>query len=221
MPVDNKTRKQNRLAQYNSILTNGSSSDNPCEYCFFRGIQCIMDPRHRNCAECTRRGRKCAKKFHTQSEWQKVLREQQKIDDEIAQVEQQQLDLMMKIVRLRKQRQFLRTRNDRMLDHDSTVMDQLDEEDPPSTEDLAELDRLADADNAQILAATSENPTLTQLIASANPSSPFDWDSFLLAPVGQVGDVGSGVASPSGPQGSFSPSGNTVEPAGGSPSNAQ
>lgn len=208
MPTDNKTRKQNRLAQYNSILTNGSVSEDPCEYCFSHGVNCIMDPRHRNCAECTRRGRKCAKKFHSQSEWQKVLREQQKIDDEIAQAEKQQLDLMMKIVRLRKMRRFLKTRNDRMLEHDSRLMEQLDEEDPPTAEDLAELDRLADASDAQVLAATSENPTLTQVIASADPNSPFSWsemDAFLL---------GNAAKSPS-------PAGGTVEPAGGSPSGSR
>jgi hypothetical protein len=51
---------------------------------------------------------------------------------------------MMKIIRLRKQRQFLRSRNDRILDHDSALIEQLDAEDPLSAEDLAELDRLAD-----------------------------------------------------------------------------
>lgn len=207
MPSDNQTRKQNRLAQYKSILTNGHPSESPCEYCASHLVDCVMDPKFRNCAECTRRGRKCAKTFHSETEWQKVLREQQKIDEEIALAEQQQINLMMKIIRLRKQRQFLRTRNDRMLDHDSSVMEVLDSEDPLSAEDLAELDRLADADNAQILAATSENPTLTQMIASdpalgSDGWSGVDFDAFLA----------------SVPQGSFSPSGNTVQPAGGSPS---
>ena len=205
MPVDNAKRKQNRLAQYNSILTNGSVSDDPCEYCFSRGSDCVMASGHRNCAECTRRGRKCAKQFHSSSDWQKVLREQQKIDDEIAQAEQQQLDLMMKIVRLRKMRRSLKTRNDRMLEHDSRLMEQLDEEDPLSSADLAELDRLADASDAQMLAATSEGSTLTQMIASAGPNFSLDgvdFDAFLR----------------SVPQGVSSPSGSTAQPAGGSPS---
>lgn len=166
----------------------------------------MMDPKHRNCAECTRRGRKCAKKFHSELEWQKVLREQQKIDDEIALAEQQQMDIMMKIIRLRKQRQFLRTRNDRMLSHDSHIMDVLDVEDPLSAEDLAELDRLADAEDARVLAATSENPTLTQMIANADPSSSVFWDGLDASLFASGG-------SPSG--------GGTVEPAGGSPSGSR
>ena len=200
MPVDSATRKQNRLAQYRSILTNGSVAEHPCEYCFSHGISCMADPKYRNCAECTRRGRKCAKRFHSETEWQKVLREQQRIDEELAQAEKQQVDIMMKIIRLRKQRQFLRSRNDRMLDHDSALMEQLDAEDPPSAEDLAELDRLADEHDAQALAATSENPTLTQVFGPLSPSVLEGMDlSFLVG--------GS--------------SGGTVEPAGGSPSGSR
>jgi hypothetical protein len=198
MPVDNKTRKQNRLIQYQSILTNGSVSESPCEHCFSRGVDCVMDSKHRNCAECTRRGRKCAKKFHSESEWQKVLREQKKIDDELAQAEQQQMEIMMKIIRLRKQRQFLRTRNDRMLNHDAEIMEQLDAENPLSAEDLAELDRLADEDNARTLAATSENPTLTQML-EMNPLSPSFWGDLSFSMPGGVGGTAERAGgSPSG-----------------------
>lgn len=221
MPVDNKTRKQNRLAQYNKILKFGTIADNPCSHCSSHLVDCVMDPKSRNCAECTRRGRKCVREFHSDAEWKRVLKESEAIDKRMEEIEKQQMQLTMEMLRLRKQRRLFKTRSDRMLSHDSFLMEQLDEEDPPTVEDLAELDRLADANDAQVLAATSGNPTLTQLIASANPSSPFDWDSFLLAPAGQLGCVGDGVASSSGLQGSSSPSGNVVEPAGGSPSNAQ
>jgi hypothetical protein len=58
-----------------------------------------------------------------------------------------------------------------------------------------------------VLAATSEYPTLSQMIASAPDFHPNDWagvdfDAFFVPD----------------PRGSFSPSGNTVQPAGGSPS---
>ena len=69
--------------------------------------------------------------------------------------------------------------------HESDFMAQLEEEDHLSTEDLADLDRLADADIAQTLVASSENnPTLMQMIASDPSMNPNDWhiadlDAFL------------------------------------------
>ena len=41
---------------------------------------------------------------------------------------------------------------------------QLDKEDPPSIKDLAELDRLADIEDTRVITATSEGPTLTQIL---------------------------------------------------------
>lgn len=103
----------------------------------------------------------------------------------------------MKIIRLRKQRQFLRTRNDRMLNHDADVMEQLDAEDPLSAEDLAELDRLADAEDARALAATSEGPTLTQML-EMNPLSPSFWGDLNFSVAGVGGTAGPAGGSPSG-----------------------
>lgn len=202
MPTDNETRKKNRLRQYNQILKKGSPVDFPCDHCSSHGALCVMAPRNRNCAECTRRGRKCERRLHSEAEWDSVLKNEAKIAEELALAEKQQMDLMMKIIRLRKQQKFLSERSGRMLGHDSDVMAQLDEEDPPSTEDLAELDRLADAEDARILAATSENPTLTQMIATADPASSSFWDgldvSLLGDPSGSNGTVGPAGGSPSG-----------------------
>jgi hypothetical protein len=215
MPVDNKTRKQNRLRQYNEILLNGLVTDHPCELCLSQNKECVMDLKSRNCAECTRRGRKCTKRFHSDREWDRLERDRQRLADELKDAKKRWLEYSQKmqnemstILRLETQQEFLRQRNDNMRYHDSAVLDQLDSDNPLSAEDLAELDRLADASDAQVLAATSENPTLTQMIASADPNSPFSWsemDAFLL---------GNAAKSPS-------PAGGTVEPAGGSPSNSR
>jgi DUF1009 family protein len=82
-------------------------------------------------------------------------------------------EAMSKILRLQKQQKFLKERGVKILDHDTVVMDQLDEEDPLTTKDLRELERLADEHDTTVaqLAATSDNPSLTQMIGS--PSSPF------------------------------------------------
>jgi hypothetical protein len=110
-------------------------------------------------------------------------------------------ETMAKVLRLQKQQQFLKDRSGRMLNHDSDVMAQLDEEDPPTAEDLAELDRLADEHDVRALVATSENPTLTQML-EMHPLSPSFWGDLDVSGLG----------------GSPSPfAGGTVEPAGGSP----
>lgn len=62
----------------------------------------------------------------------------------------------------------------------------------------------------QTLAATSEDPTLTQMIAMADPSSAAFWDGV---------DFDASFASVL--RESSSPRGSTVEPAGGSPSSGQ
>lgn len=235
MPVDNATRKRNRRIQSKSIERNGFVVENPCDRCFSSGRPCIMDSKSRNCASCTKHGKKCSQRFHGEAEWNRLLRDQERFDAEIAAAEKEQLelqrqqiemvfriqkqqsDVMAKIIRLRKQRQLLRKRNDRMLDHDTMVMDQLDEENPLSSEDFAELDRLAEADDAQILAATSENPTLTQMFGPLSPSVLEGMDLSFLA-----GDSsGFGISSHSVAQESVSPPGNTSVPAGGSPSSSR
>ena len=78
--TDSKKCIQNRLVQYRSIFTNSSVSDQFCKYCFFRSFDCITDPKYCNCTEYIYRGRKYAKCFYSESEWQRILREQQKID---------------------------------------------------------------------------------------------------------------------------------------------
>ena len=88
-----------------------------------------------------------------------------------------------------------------MLNHDADVMAQLDKEDPPSAKDLAELDRLADVEDARALAATLSDPTLTQILAGMNPASPSFQDGLDFSSLGD----------------SIPPAGGTVEPASGSP----
>lgn len=31
----------------------------PCSFCSAKGLQCVMKEGHKNCSECTRRGRSC------------------------------------------------------------------------------------------------------------------------------------------------------------------
>lgn len=140
-PKRNRYREFGRQAD--RIEQNGSPVEHPCRYCHSHHLPCIMDSKSRNCSSCTRRGRKCEKRFHSDKEWDDLSRSEEQISAQLEEAENQIELLLAKVKRLRKQRKFLKERGLRMLDHDTAVMDKLNEDDPLSAEDLAELERLA------------------------------------------------------------------------------
>ena len=116
-----------------------------------------MDAKNKNCAECTWRGRKCVREFHSESEWRRLDREREKIDREIRAAEEASASLFTKLARLRRQRDFLGGKSSKMLEHDSFVMERMDEEDPPGEEEIAELNRMIEEqEQSKQLAATAE-----------------------------------------------------------------
>ncbi|KAI9038426.1 uncharacterized protein KD926_010845 [Aspergillus affinis] len=129
----------------------------------------------------------------TEREWDRLKRDEDRLSSEIEQAEEQIEQLFAKLKRLRKHRNFLKERGGKMLDHNSYIMDVLDGEDPPSAEDLRELDRLASEHETAQLAAVSSDPTLSQLM-----NDPAFWSVFDL-----------------------SAAGGTVEPTGGTPSGSR
>lgn len=180
--MSNERRKANRLRQYNEIVRDGRVSPASCKRCLSAGSDCIMDSKNRNCAACTRVGRKCVREFHSESEWQKLDRERDRIDREIREAEEASfqaaersarasealVQAFAKVARLRKQQNFLKERGSKMQVHDADLLEQLDEEDPPSSEEIAELERMADAQDAaaQQLASTTESHSLSQILNS-------------------------------------------------------
>ena len=132
------------------------------------GKSCVMDSKNKNCAECTCCGCKCQKQFHSECDWNSVHRDQVKIASDLENTQwiwldylQKMQEAMLKILWLQKQQKFLKEYCGCMLEHDSLLMEQLDEEDPPSAEDLHKLEHLANEQEAAQLAAVSDNPSLT------------------------------------------------------------
>jgi len=74
-------------------------------------------------------------------------------------------ELLARIARLRKQQKFLNKRGSSMLEHDTLVMENLDRENPPSPEGLAELERLANESEARQL---SSSPALPPVVRQSN-----------------------------------------------------
>ena len=188
MPRSSNTRDRvkERVRQADNIKDKGHVVENPCEHCFLKGVPCIMDSKNRNCASCTRRGRKCEKRFHNDREWNELKRNEKQIQAQLAEALAEQARISAKVARLFKQQQFLKDRGERMLDHDSNVLERLDEENPLNAEELQELERLADEQEAAQLAAVSNNPSLTQMM-----NSPSFWENFDSA-------VAGGIPSPTG-----------------------
>ncbi|GCB18982.1 hypothetical protein AAWM_01867 [Aspergillus awamori] len=76
-------------------------------------------------------------------EWDELKRNERKVAADLEAAQKQFMQYsekmnqaMAKIIHLQKHQQFLKDRGGQMLDHDSEVLEQLDEEDPPNTEDL-------------------------------------------------------------------------------------
>ena len=75
---------------------------------------------------------------------------------------------MAQIEHLEKHENFLNDCGVWMLNHDTAVSEQLDEESPSSAKDLHEIGCLADEHDAAQLAATLEGPNLTQAMNSSS-----------------------------------------------------
>ncbi|BCR86897.1 uncharacterized protein ACHE_70038S [Aspergillus chevalieri] len=174
-----------RLRLYNRILQFGSPVEPRCEFCFLRGHTCIMDSKYQKCAECTRRGRKCERQFHDEKEWNRLEKSRKELRDKIRKVRESIATSYATLNRLERQEEYLNERGSRMLVHDSNMLERLDEENPPSAEDLQELERSANEEAARI-AAVSKDLSLSQVM-----DSPSFWENFDSA-------VAGGIPSPTG-----------------------
>ncbi|RJE21888.1 hypothetical protein PHISCL_05773 [Aspergillus sclerotialis] len=200
MPKRDKYADNKRLAD--RIERTGRPVDAPCDYCRHRSKLCIMstNARSKKCSTCARRGHKCGHQFTTDQEWDNLGRDEVKAACDLAEAQhsfiqyaQSIQEVIARIVRLQKHQQFLRERGGRMLEHDIAVLERLEEEDPLSTEDVRELERLADEhDAAQIAALPGNNPALIPMTMN----SPSFWAGFDLNMGGAI-DPSSGSLSTS------------------------
>lgn len=223
------SRKLHQLIEHE-----GFESLVPCLRCVAQNKTCIRSGRSHRCAACNRAGGtiKCEMptESFTDAEWRRLLRSQSSLESEEEAILEAQQEMLAKLARLRKQKKLLRKRAGDFIAREYQDIAELEELERREREELDRLERerveadqqkdreakaalaaaehsgLADGENPQILAATSEDVTLTQMIASGLDSaawSDVDFDAFLAAV----------------PCDSSSPRG-TVEPAGGSPSSS-
>lgn len=198
-----KNLRENRIRQSFEIQKNGLIVDSPCEYCRFYNIDCIMDDKNQKCAACTRRGRTCERRFHSEVEWQRIKEAEEKLSLDIEENENQieqiysQLSsfqeklasAMAKARRLRVQQKLLKERGGNMRDHNRKVLEILESENPPSAEEVAAADAAIarEQSNQHVLAATSDF-SFEDLLA--NPQL------FQTEELGSFGDI---LQAPPGP----------------------
>jgi hypothetical protein len=161
--MSSRIRGADRARQTGRILMYGHPVDNPCEYCSHQNQGCIMDTKNRNCAACTKRGRKCEKRFHNNKEWEQFEKDEIETTRQLNEALAEQATLSARIARLFKQQEFLRSKGKRMLDHDTVVMDQLDEEELSSSLGLSPnqlLEQISPGlwSELDIVAITDHNP---------------------------------------------------------------
>ena len=73
---------------------------------------------------------------------------------------------LVKIECLEKHEEFLNEHDVKLLDHDTVISEQLNEENPSSTKDLQELERAANEQETAQLMMMTNNPNLLQLMSS-------------------------------------------------------
>ena len=141
-----------------------------------------MDPRNQKCSSCTRRGQKCENRFHGDNEWRKLEQAKSDLGAQLrvaramfAEHSRKLTESLAKIERLEKHESFLNERGVKMLNHDASVSERLDEDDPPNDGDLREIERLVDEQEVARLAAVSDDPSLSQMM-----NSPSFWNGLAL-----------------------------------------
>jgi hypothetical protein len=205
--------KKNRLCQ--RIEEEGYRSLNPCVRCVRLHKVCFKSDNSDRCSECVRAGNsKCAmsKPTYSDSEWRRLVEMQRKIAEErrLALIASQ--EAMAKVMRLERHEALLRSRAGDFIARDYKEIAELEELERREAEERERLEKERVESERQkcqtesaraatgvsqsavmgggpALAATSEDPTLTQMLRD-----PFFWSNLEL-PDGIVGQVG---GSPSG-----------------------
>jgi hypothetical protein len=120
MPSIRRRKYSERLRLVHLIEGHGFEMP-PCSYCERNERKCIVSEEDSSkCSECVRRGERCDVEGPSSGDLESVLREEQRLDAE-------EEATTAKLLRLQRQRKFLRKRAREMLRRGLKTMDELDE----------------------------------------------------------------------------------------------
>ena len=165
--VSKKTQEREDLIA--RILRNGFEM-NACSNCMRRNQTCISSADSTKCAGCVRRKVKCDQSGPSHSDWQKLEKEEDRLD-------QEEEATLAKLLRLRRQKKALKSRGKDMLRRGLKTLDELDA--------VEERERL----EAQALevAVSLSGPLTAEELAQYDPASLMEeWDVVGETPQGVV-----------------------------------
>ncbi|RFN40978.1 hypothetical protein FIE12Z_13010 [Fusarium flagelliforme] len=97
----------------------------PCSYYKSKSAKCVMKEGHKNCSECTRRGRTCDGKGVSVAEADRLVQAKARLEAAEEATEEELLDLqrqvnerLSKLMRLRRQKRLLQSKGMKMLERD-------------------------------------------------------------------------------------------------------
>jgi len=151
-----------RLALAQRITATGIEMP-PCSRCEKKELKCVVSDDSRRCGECVRTNARCDAGGPSTSEWEKLEREERRLQEE-------EEEAMAKILRLRKQQRLFRSRAKDMLRRGLKTMDELDEAEEKERAAAEQAARQGGEVNA-----SSEVPPEGDLFESLSPSF---WDQF-------------------------------------------
>ena len=119
MSAESARKARERADLVRRILRNGFEMS-ACSNCARRNRTCFSSPSDsRKCAECVRRKLKCDQSGPSHNDWIKLEREEERLD-------QEEEETLAKLLRIRKQKKYLRSRGKEMLRRGLQTLDELD-----------------------------------------------------------------------------------------------
>jgi len=141
-----------------------------CLRCSQSNRPCVKSDKSSKCSECVRVGRRCvSESFVPRPEWNKLYRAQQKLEEDEKRALEEQIRISSQLLRLQKQKRFLKDRAGKFLQSD--------------VESLEELEKLEEEEQRQRDALAREQQQSDALLATLNGSSsdnlPLNWTDLL------------------------------------------
>ena len=129
--TESEKKKRERLTLSCEIEERGIRMD-PCSYCREEKRKCILDrdnPQHTRCSECVRAKKACDAVKPLMESWESEVprvSDWETLDKQMEKLDEQEEEAMAKILRLRKQKGFLKARRAEMRARGLRYLDELD-----------------------------------------------------------------------------------------------
>ena len=162
MPSTKHSKLKERLALSDRIQKNGILMPS-CSNCVRAGRDCIVASDSRKCGECVRRGSRCDVHGPSVSNWEKLKKEEERLEAEEELAAQQEHEAFARRMRLRRMQKALKERSAEMLRRGLATLDELDE-----AEEKDRQEKAKQAESSTVSFATVED--LPDIFDSLSPS---------------------------------------------------